>query len=90
MFQFCACVHKCVCLYICIYIYACVYVCVSVFLCVCFCTWFHICAFFKGQHSFIIFGISMNTPTGAPDHIVSDVLPKIIWCIRPLNILYLH
>ena len=34
--------------------------------------------------------ISRNTPLGAPDHIVSDVLPKIIRCFRPFNIIHFH
>ena len=31
--------------------------------------------------------ISRNTPSGAPAHIVSDVLPKIIRCFRSFNII---
>ena len=70
------CINECVCTYV--YIYACLYVYMSVFLCVCFFTWFHIIAFVKGHHSFIKFGILRNTPTGTPEYIISDVLPKII------------
>ena len=88
MFQFCACVYECVCLHICISIYACVYV--SVYLCVCMCMWFHICAFFKGHHSSIKFEVSRNTSTVAPNHIVSDVLPKIICCFGSFNIIHQH
>ena len=33
---------------------------------------------------------SRNTPSGAPDHIVSDVLPKLIRCFGSFNIIHLH
>ena len=34
--------------------------------------------------------ILRNTPSGAPDHILSDVLPKLIRCFGSFNIIHLH